>query len=139
MILALADLGGPAAYVSAVREVYKQLRDSDNPAMPAHPAPAADAVRIAVMDTGIDFVRFPELALFLGSGKNGQIASADFADSDLTPFLVDNDRFHHGTGTTASVLTIMAHYAPETLIERVRKRCSRPLSRLNMPPRPLLA
>lgn len=114
------NLGGPERMVNEAISVYAKFNKIDNPAMPEHAPAAADAVRVAVLDTGVDYVSFPDLGLFLGNGAEGQIASGDFADGDGNPFLpaVERDGFSHGTGTTATVLTILAHHAPEILRER---------------------
>lgn len=113
-----AELGGEEDDVSDARSRYAQFRGRDNPTMPQHPAPAPDAVHVAFIDTGIDFVAFPDLGLFLGSGTGGSIASGDFADGDSNPWLPAVDEFAHGSGTVATLLTILAHYAPDTLQNR---------------------
>jgi hypothetical protein len=119
VIHAFADLGGPLEMVSRQRKHYAELRDHDNPTMPSHPAPAEGAVRVAVVDTGIDFVKYPELGEFLSSGQGGAMASVDYADGDLNPYLPSQGIDSHGSGTSASILTVLSHAAPEVL--RARK------------------
>ncbi len=117
---AAADLGGDLNNVKTLLTIYASARDRDNPPMPDHPAPASDAVRVAFIDSGIDFVQYPDLGLFLGNGKNGQISSGDYADGDSNPWApaTELQELFHGSGTSATLLTLMAHLAPETLASR---------------------
>ncbi|MCM2279244.1 MAG: S8 family serine peptidase [Oligoflexia bacterium] len=113
------ELAGAPGIVMQTLANYMQARDMDNPALPEHPAAAPDAVRVAVLDSGIDFLRYPDLGLFLGNGKDGQLSSGDFVDADPNPWLpADGASFSHGSATSASVLTVMSHYAPELLRSR---------------------
>ncbi|MGK5084109.1 S8/S53 family peptidase [Bdellovibrionota bacterium FG-1] len=114
----LAEMGGGVGLVSQQRKFYQQWLDKDNPEAPVHAPPSVDAVRVAVLDTGLDFVRYPELGLFLGNGQNGSIASYDYGDDDLNPYLPARGMDGHGSGTTATILTTLAHFAPDVLKDR---------------------
>ena len=114
--LANMELGGRAADVSFSRSLYSIWRDKDNPEPPGHPVAHPDAARVAFIDTGIDYLTFPELGYFLGIGKG---RSRDFADGDLNPWLPSfREDFLHGSGTLATLLTIISHHAPALLTER---------------------
>jgi hypothetical protein len=114
----LGDLGGSPELVSAQRKLYNQLKDADNPPVPEHPTASLGAARVAVLDTGVDYLQYPALSVFLSSGGEGALSSYDFADHDSNPYLKAWGGDAHGSGTTASVLTVLAHYAPEVLAER---------------------
>lgn len=119
VVRALGELAGPVEFVNPTLDMYKNVRDMDNPELPEHAPPAADAVRVAFIDSGIDWVTHPDLGLFLGNGKDGQISSGDYTDGDGNAWLpAVNGSFGHGSGTSATLLTIMAHYAPQSLRER---------------------
>ncbi len=108
-LLAQAELGGNSDDVARTLNTYKKIRDIDNPELRAFVPPGKSPARVAVLDTGVDFVQYPELETFLEGG-------ADYADGDLNPYLpAMGDTLSHGSGTTASVLTVLAHYAPEGL------------------------
>ncbi|MCM2323013.1 MAG: S8 family serine peptidase [Oligoflexia bacterium] len=119
VLRARSDLAGTASTVEKTLSTYRAVRDLDNPPPPEHPVAARDAARVAVIDSGIDFVKHPDLALFMGNGEGGQLSSGDFADGDLNPWLpAIGSQFGHGSGTAATILTIMAHYAPDALRSR---------------------
>lgn len=112
-------LNGPAEIVQSTIDLYRKLRDADNPPLPAHDVASEQAVRMAMMDTGIDFLRFPDLGLFLGQGGDRELAQGDFADRDLNPYAdASLTEFKHGSGTAATVLTLLAHQRPELLRAR---------------------
>lgn len=123
-----SQLGGGESRALALTEFYKELREKDNPEIVNHSAPAPDAVRVAVMDSGVDYKRYPDLALFMGApGKTdpqlmgppvAQIQSYDFADDDERPWAPALGVLAHGTGTTATVLSTLARHAPKVLLER---------------------
>ncbi|MEK6705160.1 MAG: S8 family serine peptidase [Bdellovibrionota bacterium] len=117
---AWGNLGGSSLSVANASTLYSVSRDMyDTVPMPEHPQPAADAAHVAILDSGIDFRSFPDLGLFLGrEGKSGELASHDYADGDSNPYLPAIDDFSHGSGTSATLLTIVANYAPEILRER---------------------
>ncbi len=110
---------GNTVFASAVAD-YKKARDSDNPELPVHPAAASDAVRVAFMDSGVDFQTFPELGMFMGQGKSGEISSIDATDHDSNAWLPGDSGglFGHGTGTMASLLTLVGSLSKETLEQR---------------------
>lgn len=115
---ALAQMGGPDSLVAAQRARYVALRSSENPPMPSHPAPDAQAVRIALADTGVDFLRYPELGEFLSNGQSGTMGSFDFEDNDADPYLPADGLDAHGSGAAATVLTVLSHFAPDALLAR---------------------
>lgn len=115
---ALGELAGPEGLVEETLNVYKGYRDLDNPKLPEHEPAAKDAVRVAFIDSGIDWVAHPDLGLFLGNGENGSLAQGDFTDGDKNPWIPSEGILAHGSGTSATLLTILAHYAPEVLKER---------------------
>lgn len=117
----LENMGGSVETNFELVETYRRLRELDNPSIPEHPLPNADAVRVALIDTGIDFVKYPDLALFLGiggPGRESELASKDYADDDSNPFAPSEAGLGHGTGTAATFLTMISHLSPETLLER---------------------
>jgi len=107
----LAELGGRFEVVRNTRATYVNYRAVDNPPVPKHETASAGAIRVAFMDRGVDFVKYPELGYFLGSSR-------DFADADENPWLPAIGRFAHGSGTMATLLTILSHQAPDLLISR---------------------
>jgi hypothetical protein len=92
------------------------LRESLNPPVPAGPPPPKGAVRVAVIDTGVNYT----LPLFrgrLGRDGAGELEGYDFWDMDARPYDVDTARspffpLHHGTAVTSIIL----REAPEAVI-----------------------
>ncbi len=115
---ALAQLSGPKEMIDEIVSLYKFLRTLDNPPAPEHADAHPEAVKVSFIDTGVDFINYPELGLFLGSGSDIGLRSYDLADGDLNPWLPSSGSFGHGSGTMASLLTIVAHQHPEILKER---------------------
>ncbi len=109
---AWANYNGDAAALVSRFELYRQQRDLDNPkpASVFENQLTLDAVPVAFLDSGLDFVRFPELGTFLGE-------SYDYADNDSNPWLpaLSGGLFTHGTGTTKTLLSLIAKNAPEAL------------------------
>jgi hypothetical protein len=100
---------------------YSMLSTIDNSPIPSHPAPHAQAARVAVLDSGVDWMEHRDLGLFLGRGSEGhpnEMASKDFADLDDSPWIPAVGGLSHGSGVMATVLTVAAHYAPEVIRER---------------------
>ncbi|MEK6704622.1 MAG: S8/S53 family peptidase [Bdellovibrionota bacterium] len=116
-----ANLGDHPDVVKKTLITYSMLRESERVVkLPEHPEPSPDAAHVAIIDSGVDFLTFPDLGLFLGrEGKKGELASFDYADDDANPWLsAISDNFSHGSSTSATLLTVAAHYAPEVLRER---------------------
>lgn len=120
MLTALAQLAGPSELVSRQIGHYTSLRHIDNPEPQAHAAPHPQAARIAVLDTGADFQTYSELGEFLSDPRiPGSMGSYDYQDDDRNPWLPASDpESAHGTGTVASILTVLSHYAPAVLASR---------------------
>jgi hypothetical protein len=100
---------------------YSMMSMIDNSPIPNHPAPHAQAARVAVLDSGADWMEFPDLGQFLGRGAEGradEMVSKDFSDLDNSAWIPAIGGLSHGSGTMATVLTIAAHYAPEVIRER---------------------
>ena len=84
------------------------LRESLNPPVPAGPSSPQGAVRVAVIDTGVNYT----LPLFQGRlarDGEGALLGYDFWDMDARPFDVDAARspffpLHHGTAVTSIIL-----------------------------------
>jgi hypothetical protein len=112
---AIAWMMGPDDLVSKQRRAYVALRDSDNPVLPLPPAPLPDAVRVAILDSGVDFVQQPKLTQVLSDARvPGMMGSYDYQDDDLNPFLSASDSKNgHGTGTTTSFVRVLSHYSPK--------------------------
>ena len=109
---AVSDLGGGGDAGKRVAEYYARFRDRDNPELPKHSEPAADAVRVAFIDSGLDFLRFPELGLYLGGSR-------DYADDDSNPWLpAIREDFAHGSATTATLLSVISRESPSLLSAR---------------------
>jgi hypothetical protein len=104
------QLGGSPDRVRELVGLYSALREQDNPPLPVHPAPAPGSIRVAVMDTGVDWINHPELAAHLGPSSN-------FADGDANPFMPAVGVLGHGSGTSASILKIIQDGAPELLAD----------------------
>lgn len=104
-------LAGGDAWKNGVSRFYKLIRDQDNPAYKVF-EPAHGAVRVALMDSGTDMKVYPDLGVFLGSG------SRDYGDNDSNPWSPAIGTLAHGSGTLATLLTVVAHEAPEVLRER---------------------
>ena len=119
ILRALAQFGGSDQLTSAQRANYVALRDADNPPMPQHPAPDPKAVRVAIVDTGIDFLTDKDLGEYLSAGQPGAVSgSYDFEDDDSNPYLPAIGEYAHGSGTAAAFLTTLAFGAPEVLKAR---------------------
>ncbi|MEQ9172761.1 MAG: S8 family serine peptidase [Rhodospirillales bacterium] len=92
------------------------LREPLNPPVPAGPTPPQGAVRVAVIDTGVNYT----LPLFQGRlarDGDGALLGYDFWDMDARPFDIDAARspffpLHHGTAVTSIIL----REAPEAAI-----------------------
>jgi hypothetical protein len=112
------DLAGTDEWLSMIRQAYVGVRDQDNPPLPAHEPAAADAIRVAFLDTGIDYLQYPDLALFAGNGEQGQLGQKDYGDHDDNSWVPGVGLLDHGSGTMATLLTLVAHHAPEVLRER---------------------
>lgn len=92
------------------------FREALNPPVPAGPAPSQDAVRVAVIDTGVNYT----LPLFRGRlarDDAGNLLGYDFWDMDARPFDLDTARspffpLHHGTAVTSIIL----REAPEAVV-----------------------
>ena len=111
------DLAGQDTWIEGVTRYYAHFRDLDNPGWEAETKPAPTKVtetpvRVAVLDSGFDYVQFPEIARYLS--KNG---SYDFGDDDSDPYLPALGTHGHGTGTAATLLTLLAHYSPALLLQ----------------------
>lgn len=98
---------------------YEGYRDSDQPALPVHPAPSSKAPRIAFIDTGVDWIEHPELGEFLGLGREGELAQYDFADGDQNTWVPALGDLGHGSGVVATLLTLVAHIEPRMLEGRL--------------------
>ena len=114
----IGNLGGSPDVVSTTIGAYKELRDLDNFPIPAHERAQASAVRVALLDTGVDYRKYPELGEFLGQGGESELTQKDFADRDLNSYVPAVDRLAHGSGVLASLLTILSHHQPEMLLSR---------------------
>ncbi len=106
--------GDPAGLQSKF-DFYRSQRDRDNPTIPASEETLENSpLPIAFLDSGVDFVKVPMIAPFLGR-------SFDYADNDTNPWLpaisTHDDLFSHGTGTVASLLSVIAKASPDTLRE----------------------
>ena len=92
------------------------FREALTPPVPAGPPTAQEAVRVAVIDTGVNYT----LPLFRGRlARNdaGDLLGYDFWDMDARPFDLDTARspffpLHHGTAVTSIIL----REAPEAVI-----------------------
>ncbi len=92
------------------------FREALNPPVPAGPPTAQEAVRVAVIDTGVNYT----LPLFRGRlvrNDAGDLLGYDFWDMDARPFDLDTARspffpLHHGTAVTSIIL----REAPEAVI-----------------------
>jgi len=105
-------LGGSRERVGETLSLYRKWRDQDNPELPQISKPDEQAAQVSFIDSGLDFVKFPELGVFLGS-------SYDFADDDVNPWLPGfRWDFAHGAGTVATLLTLISAQNPELLAER---------------------
>lgn len=112
------ELGGGSERTSQIVGMYALFREKDNPKLATHPEPALGAARVAFMDTGFDYVTYPDLAVFAGLGRKGELAQGDYADQDDNSYLPALGGSNHGSGTLATMLTIVAKHAPEVLAER---------------------
>lgn len=94
---------------------YKKYRDQDLKQTLSlqnqNPFPS-EAVKVAFIDTGMDYLQYPELAPFLSKG------SQDYADLDESPYLPAISLLDHGTATAASLLTVLSQKAPDLLKAR---------------------
>ena len=117
---AIGELAGPPALVDNAIYDYGLKRDMPLFKQPAHPPAAADAVRVAFVDTGVDYVAKKDLGLFLGDGTNGQLSSEDFGGTRGKNAWgpVGIPSFNHGSFTMATLLTLVANMAPEILQQR---------------------
>ncbi|MGE0616934.1 MAG: S8/S53 family peptidase [Bacteriovoracia bacterium] len=97
--------------------VYRAFVKLDNPKLPDPGAPAAHPVRVAYIDSGIDFVSQPELGLFMNKQDQGGLRSYDYTDDDANPWMPLVGSLGHGTGTSATLLTLMAKLDPQALLD----------------------
>lgn len=112
------DAGGRAEALEVLSPDLAEVvfREPLNPPIPAGPAPSQDAVRVAVIDTGVNYT----LPLFQGRlarNEAGDLLGYDFWDMDARPFDLDTARspffpLHHGTAVTSIIL----REAPEAAI-----------------------
>ncbi|MAN81402.1 MAG: hypothetical protein CMM77_07905 [Rhodospirillaceae bacterium] len=112
------DAGGHAETLEILSADLTEVvfREPLNPPVPADSAPSQDAVRVAVIDTGVNYT----LPLFRGRlARNaaGDLLGYDFWDMDRRPFDLDTARspffpLHHGTAVTSIIL----REAPEAAI-----------------------
>lgn len=84
------------------------FREPLNPPVPAGPPTADGAVRVAVIDTGVNYT-LPLFAGRLARDGAGSLLGYDFWDMDARPFDVDAARspffpLHHGTAVTSIIL-----------------------------------
>lgn len=84
------------------------FREALNPPVPAGSPTAQGAVRVAVIDTGVNYT-LPLFAGRLARDGAGGLLGYDFWDMDARPFDVDTARspffpLHHGTAVTSIVL-----------------------------------
>ncbi|HCM40577.1 MAG: hypothetical protein A2Z97_00465 [Bdellovibrionales bacterium GWB1_52_6] len=106
------SLAGMPEQVTERLAAYRKWRDQDNPALPLFTPAHERAARVAFIDSGLDFIKFPELGIFLGH-------SHDFADDDENPWLpAIRPDFAHGSGTIATLLTVVSAQNPEILADR---------------------
>lgn len=118
VFFAQGDQQGDPAVIDRYRNVYAEYRDKYQQSIPEHPAPDPHAVHVAFMDLGVDYLRFDKLiAPFLGNAP-GELQSYDYADDVASPYAPAFLEFKHGTGTMATLLTLISHQAPEVLAER---------------------
>jgi hypothetical protein len=97
---------------------YRDYRDQDQPAFPLHPMPSAQAVRIALIDTGVDWIEHPDLGEYLGLGREGELQQIDFADGDQNSWAPATGDLAHGSGVMATLLTLMARVDSSVLDAR---------------------
>jgi hypothetical protein len=114
---AAGELAGPDSMVQMTLNQYRNLRDWKRGEIPGHSPLSRDAVRVVVMDTGIDYVKLPVLLTFLGNGKNGELASDDLIEGGKDPWVPAIDVLAHGTGTASTVLTLITKNAPEVMTD----------------------
>ncbi len=79
-----------------------------DPPVPDLAVPPADAVRVALIDTGVNYT-LPLYRGRLGVSKDGALAGYDFWDMDARPFDIDTTRspffpLHHGTAVSSIIL-----------------------------------
>jgi hypothetical protein len=115
----LQELQGDPAQVDILLQNYKMVRDvAARTSIPDHPLPHADAVHVALLDSGIDYLRHRALGTFLGSGRAGELKSFGYGDNASDPWIPNVGILGHGTGTLSTVLTIMAQQSPDLLRDR---------------------
>ncbi|MBI2712101.1 MAG: S8 family serine peptidase, partial [Bdellovibrio sp.] len=117
---AIGELAGPPALVDNAIYDYGLKRDLPLMKQPDHEPAAPDAVRVAFVDTGVDYVAEKDLGLFLGDGTRGQLSSEDFGGTRGKNAWgpVGLGAFNHGSFTMASLLTLVANMAPDILEKR---------------------
>ena len=72
---------------------------------------APDAVRVSVVDSGFNYLLFPEIMYF-----NSNSPMYDMIDDDTEVYLTDRyDKATHGVGTSGSLLSLVAHVEPEVI------------------------
>lgn len=116
----LEMLGGPIPLVDNPKDLYRKKRDMPVPPLPAHAPASDDAVHVAVLDSGVDWLAFPDLGMFLGDGTHGQLASVNLGGGvNQSPHsIAAAGKLGHGTGVMASLVTIVSRVAPEILEKR---------------------
>lgn len=96
------------------RGIYETIRgldvaEVDGATLPGRVNARPDAVRVAFLDTGIDYKRQPALGRYLALGDQ-PFTSQDYSDGDLNPWepLGVTQSLGHGSGTSASFLTVLS-------------------------------
>ena len=118
----LGNLGGDRHPGSEdARKGYATYRDQDNPPLPPRRSARGRGGARGVHGLGPGFRQISRARAFsLGGGGPAELSSYDYSDGDgnaLGPSVLE-DVLSHGTGTTATLLTILSKYAPEVLTSR---------------------
>jgi len=111
-------LGKSQLYLRDWQDTYRSYRDKDQPELPVHPAPHPEAPHVVFVDTGIDWETYPDLGLFMGLGREGELSQQDLADGDDNPWVPAVGDLAHGSGVVATLLTVLAQQSPRLLEER---------------------
>ena len=116
------DLLGPQSFIDATFDTFKKFRNQDNPksSILSESPPASlvfnpITVKVAFLDTGIDYIQYPQLGMFLGNGKGGHLGQIDFSDLDNNPWAPYFGSLNHGSGTMGTFLTLMSQLSPDLL------------------------
>lgn len=115
VLYAQGDQQGEPAEMARYRGIYARYRDRYQEPIPAHAARDPRPVRVTFMDTGVDYLRYARLiAPYLGNGP-GELQSFDYADDVQSPYAPAVLELRHGTGTLATLLTLISHEASDIL------------------------